>query len=49
MEEYFIAQGAALILHALKGQKKKAQIKAVCLKIYKAIQATFAGDPDFAG
>lgn len=35
-------------LQNLKGEKKKAQLKRVFLKIYKAIQTAYAGDEDFS-
>jgi hypothetical protein len=50
MNEIFFDLGVSAILTTLKakmGAKKKAQMKSVFLKIFKAIKASYADDPDF--
>jgi hypothetical protein len=43
----FIAMAAAILLSRVKDPTKRTEIKAVCLKIFKTLKATYAGDPDF--
>lgn len=47
-EDYLISMGVTVLLLAIKGPKKKKQIRAIALKVYKSIKEAYAGDPDFS-
>lgn len=46
-EDYLISVGVTILLTAIKNPAKKATIKKIALKVYNAIKAAYAGDPDF--
>jgi hypothetical protein len=51
MESIWFDIGVSVLLStlkSLKGEKKKAQLKKVFLKVYTAIKMAYADDPDFA-
>ena len=50
-EDFFINMGFSVVFTLLKGtiksEQSKAKYKAIVLKLFNPIRATFAGDPDF--
>jgi hypothetical protein len=47
MDDFLIQAGFTWVLSTVKNPKKKAQYKAVILKVFKTIWLKFADDPDF--
>ena len=47
MDDILINLGISAILTAIKNPKKKQELKKALLKVRNAINAAFAGDPDF--
>lgn len=45
--DFWITMGTAAILAAIKNPDRRASLKKVMLKIRNAINANYAGDPDF--
>lgn len=48
MEEFFVGQAVSAILLSIKNSGKKARLRSALLKVFKAIKAQYADDPDFA-
>lgn len=47
MEDLLIQFGITAVLMAIKSPSKKKTLKKAMLKVYNAIKAAYAGDPDF--
>lgn len=45
--DYLLPMAVSIILSTIKNPAKKAELKAVMLKIYRNIKAQYADDPDF--
>lgn len=48
MEDLILDLGVSALLSTIKNAAKRASIRAQMLKVFKAIQAAYAGDPDFS-
>lgn len=47
MEDLLLSMGISVLLSSIKNAKKKATLKKQMLKVFTAIRAAYAGDPDF--
>jgi len=47
MEDFLLAMGISVLLQVIKNPDKKAAVKKQMLKVFNAIKANYAGDPDF--
>ena len=48
MQNLLISMGVAALISAIKGPKKKAELRAIALKVFQAIKLAYADDPDFS-
>lgn len=47
MNDLVLETAAAIILQAVTKNKRKSRVRAVCLRVYRAIKLAYAGDRDF--
>lgn len=47
MEDLLISMGLSVLLSAIKNPAKRASLRKQMLKIFNAIKAAYANDPDF--